>query len=139
MALPLTGTDGPVPWGPAPTAVSPWVDGPAAPVFCPPGCPPGCHVVYGPVANVCHGAVPQLNLIPTTSVTPIPNAVYPSFGYGAPVPVGGPPFGGLPGYGGPSPLSFYGSGYGPWGPVAGGGTGWAPGIYGSDVTFLGAW
>jgi hypothetical protein len=123
VALPTLGFDGfggPGPWG-------------AGPAFCPP-----CHTVYGPIANVCHGAIPQFNLIPTTSVVPIPNAVYPSFGYGPPVPIDGPypPFDGPVGYGG-SPVSFYGSGYGPFGPTPAGGTGWAPGIYNSEVSFLG--
>jgi hypothetical protein len=116
VALPTLGFDG---------LGGPGYGGPGfgGPAFCPP-----CHTVYGPVANVCHGAIPQCNLIPTTSVIPIPNAVYPSFGYGPPVPIDGP----YPPFGGPV-------GYGPWGPASVGGTGWAPGIYTSEVSMQGYW
>lgn len=94
----------------------------------------GCATVYGPVANVCYGAVPVMQWVPTTTVTPIPNYVQPSVMMGAPTTAG---FGG-PGKGGYGKGMPGGKAAVPWGKSVGISAP-VPGIYTSDIYWPGGW
>jgi hypothetical protein len=58
--------------GTVPSAVSPTAGG-------------ACSVAYGPVANVCQSSVPVVNMVPVTTVTPLPNMVSPQVSVGQPM------------------------------------------------------
>lgn len=93
----------------------------------------GCSLAYGPVANVCNTAVPVVNMVPVTTVTPIPNTVLPQMAVGAPVSKGVVPWaaGAVPAP--VPPVGSFAKGVGPFGKGMSKTSGVVPGLYTSEA------